>query len=410
MKASTPTLNSNRLKRMVEISRILNSTTNLDDLLTYIIREAADLTDSESASILLLDPHTRELHFKAASDGMAPAMVDTAVPLDSSIAGAVLQSNQPLTIEDVSKDNRWNQSIDQAINFKTRNMLAVPMHDVDRPVGVLEAVNKKVGTFTPEDLETLATLADLAGVAVEKARLIEELQEAYEELNELDQLKTDFIALASHELRTPLAIILGYVSFLRDEASPEMANQLNSVLKAAVRLRSLIQDMLNFQYADVGETRLNLEHIDLVQLVREITKARDDTADAKNQTIAIQLPRYHIPVHVDTGMMEVILTNLISNAVKFTPEDGSIEILVEQRNSEAWLYVKDNGIGIPSDKLERIFKRFYQVEDHMRRRYEGMGLGLAIAKELVELQNGRIWAENQQPAGSIFTVALPLAP
>ena len=253
---STATLISHsKLARMVEISRVLNSKSDIDDLLTYIIREAASLTESEAASILLLDRKTRQLRFKAASQ-MQPEMIDMPVPLNNSIAGAIITTNRPLIIDDVGKDPRWNPDVSQAIEFRTRSILGVPMHDMERPVGVLEALNKQEGNFTYEDVETLAILADLAGVAVERARLIEELRRANTELNELDQTKSSFIALASHELRTPLSVILGYVSFLRDEATSETAEQLDYVMTAAVRLRSLIQDMLNFQYTAAGENKL----------------------------------------------------------------------------------------------------------------------------------------------------------
>lgn len=397
-----------KLARLVDISRELNSKTNVTDLLTHIIQEAAALTQAEAASILLLDPRTRQLHFKAASSVMSPGMADTPVPLDNSIAGAVLQANKPMIIADVSRDSRWNRNIDRAINFHTNSILGVPMHDVERPVGVLEALNKQNGEFTAEDVELLSILADIAGVAVERARLIEELRQAYAELNELDQLKTNFIALASHELRTPLSIILGYVSFLREEAGSNMAQQMDSVLQAAVRLRSLIQDMLNFQYADAGEMALELTTVDFVELVRDMAADRDETAVAKQQTITIDLPSEQLWVTVDPSVMEVVVNNLLDNAIKFTPEGGQIHIRVREHGPEVWLAVEDNGVGVPQDKLERIFKRFYQVEHPLRRRFEGMGLGLALAKELVELHNGRIWVESDEAKGSTFFVALPL--
>jgi signal transduction histidine kinase len=404
-----PNVDAARLARMVEVSRELSSTTDLDTLLKLIISEAAALTNAEAASILLLDRHTRELRFKATSGDMSSEMADTPVPLNNSIAGAVLQSNEPMIIHDVSRDPRWHSQVDQAINFRTGSILGVPMHDEARPVGVLESINKQDGPFTDEDVNILGILADLAGVAVERARLIEELRRANQQLAELDRLKSDFIALASHELRTPLSIILGYVSFLRDEAGPEMAKQLDSVLRAAVRLRSLMQDMFNLKYVDAGEAALNAAHFDMVDLVRDLIAQRDETAFAKQQTVNLQLPTDHLPVVVDRGMIEVVITNLVNNAIKFTPEGGRIDVTLEQRDREVWLCVSDTGIGIPEDQLERIFNRFYQVEPHLRRHYEGMGLGLAIAKELVELHQGRIWAKSRLGEGSHFFVALPLS-
>lgn len=395
------------LARMVEISRVLNSTTSLDELLKHIISEAADLTQTEAASILLLDPRTRQLNFKASSNDIPPQMADMPVSLDNSIAGAILLSNRPLLVPDVSKDHRWNKTVDKAIDFQTRAILGVPMRNVDQePVGVLEAINKLDGSgFSKQDVETLSILADIAGVAVEKARLFEELQQANAELSELDQLKTDFIAIASHELRTPLSVILGYVSFLREEASPAMADQFDSVLQAAVHLRSLIQDMLNLRYVDAGDAALELEDVDIVGIVREMEVEKDETAVAKNQLIQINLPDRPLIVAADRSMIQVIIDNLLSNAIKFTPQGGQIDIALQRQGQEVWFTIQDTGIGIPGDQLDRIFKRFYQVENPLRRHHEGMGLGLSIAKELVELHNGRIWAETLSQ-GSKFTLAL----
>jgi signal transduction histidine kinase len=394
---------------MVEIGRVLNSANNLDQLLTYIIREAANLTNTEAASILLLDPHTRDLFIVASSNEISAQMAATPVPLNGSIAGAIIQANKPMFIPDVSQDPRWNQNVDKAIDFHTKAILGVPMRDVERrPVGVLEAINKKSGNFTRQDAEMLTILADIAGVAVERARMDEDLRQAYAELNDLDQLKTDFISIASHELRTPLTVILGYLSFLRESSSPEMMGQFDTVLNAAVHLRTLIQDMLNFQYVDAGRESLNLERLDVVALVRGLTAQTDETAVAKQQTVTTNLP--DIPIHImaDSSVIEVVLNNLFDNAIKFTPQAGHIEINIENRDKEVWVMVSDDGLGVPADQIERIFKRFYQVEDPLDRHHEGMGLGLAIVKELVELHQGRVWVESGAKQGSTFFVALPV--
>ncbi len=403
-------LGTERLGRMVEISRVLNSATNLDRLLTYIIKEAAELTKTEATSILLLDPHSRQLYFVASSNEITPKMASTPVPIDGSIAGAVLQTNKPLFIPDVSADPRWNQKVDDTIDFKTKEILGVPMRNVERqPIGVLEAINKISGEFSRQDAETLTILAELAGVAIEKARLFERLEQANKDLNELDQIKSNFISIASHELRTPLSVILGYVSFLREDADSNTASQLDNVLQAATHLRNLIQDMLNLRYVDAGQTAINLKTIDLVDLVREMAVDKDETASAKQQLITIDLPPTKLPVLVDQEMLEVVIGNLLSNAIKFTPEGGQIDIHLEQYEDEVWCCVRDTGIGISEEDLGRVFNRFYQVESPLSRRFEGIGLGLTLAKELVELNNGRLWAESPGlNKGSTFYVALPL--
>ncbi len=406
-----PKLDAAHLNRMVEISRVLNSTTNLDNLLSRIINEAATLTNAEAASILLLDPKTRLLQFKASSNYIPPEMANMPVSIDKSIAGAILTSNRPMYIKDVSKDPRWNKHVDKMIKFQTRQILGVPMHNVNgEPVGVLESLNKNgTGDFTVSDLETITILADIAGVAIEKARLFEELEQANKELNELDEVKTNFIAIASHELRTPLGVILGYISYLREEADPSMMEQFDNVLDAAVHLRGLIQDMLNLRYVDAGTASLQRRTVDFVEIVKGLEIMADETAVAKEQNITIQLPDTPLIVDVDPDVLEVVIGNLVNNAIKFTPQGGNIDITLFAQGYEAWFSIKDTGIGIPEDQLDRIFKRFYQIENPLRRQHEGMGLGLSIAKELIDLHNGRIWAESNNQQGSKFIVALKIA-
>ncbi|PID86951.1 MAG: hypothetical protein CSB13_01810 [Chloroflexi bacterium] len=402
------TVNTETLTQLVEIGRVLNSATSVDRLLHYIINQAADLTNAEAASILLFDPQTRQLHFKTSSNKGHHEMANIPVPLDNSIAGAILTENRPMLISDVRQDPRWNPDVSETIKFETRSILGVPMHAVGhKPIGVLEALNKQNGRFSREDAKTLVILADIAGVAIERARMAEELQQAYQELNELDQLKTDFIAVASHELRTPLSIILGYVSFLREEASDNTASQLDSVMDAAVHLRDLIQAMLNLRYVDAGETKLDLKVIDLVDCCQEIAANFHETAVAKQQTIHLQLPQSPTHAQIDKNALEVSINNLMNNAIRFTPEHGEIIINLSTQGHEVWLSISDNGIGIPEDKRERIFNRFYQLESTMVREHGGLGIGLSIAKDLVEMQNGRIWAESVEGKGSTFTIALP---
>ena len=403
-------LDHTRFTRLVEASRVLNSTGELHELLSFIIGEAAALTGARAASVLLLDPHTRELHFRATSDKAHLGILDVPVPLKNSVAGDIFRNDRPLIVEDAGNDPRWNPMADETVGFRTDSILGVPMHDINgQPTGVLEALNKRDGAFDERDMETLSTLADLAGVAVARARLVAELRQANRQLSELDQLKSKFIAIASHELRTPLSVILAFVSSLREQAdNPRTAAKLDHVLDAAVRLRSLIQDMLNLQYVDTGESRLNLEIFDLTQVVASVLEGRRDTAEAKKQQVKVRKPQDPMIVRGDRGAMDVVIGNLLNNAIKFTPEGGKIRVAIEEHGDEVWLRVRDSGIGIPSEKLDLIFNRFYQVEPHLRRSHEGLGLGLAVARDLLEAQYGRIWARSNPGGGSEFFVALPL--
>jgi signal transduction histidine kinase len=236
------------------------------------------------------------------------------------------------------------------------------------------------------------------------------LQRAYDELAELDRLKSDFVSIASHELRTPLAVILGYASFLREEFSGEAGEQVGIVLQSAMRLRSIIDDMVNLRHVDTGEAQLDREIFSMTELINEVSGEFSQFAKAKQQTLSVDLPDDPLKIDADRQKVYLSIANLLSNAIKFTPSKGRVQVSARRKGEEIWVVVMDTGVGIPQRDYERIFNRFYQVEPSLTRRYEGMGLGLSIAKSMVELHGGRIWVESIVGKGSRFTIVLPISP
>jgi signal transduction histidine kinase len=359
---------------------------------------------------MLVDKNTGELRFEAVSGSKREEIKHVTVPLEGSIAGWIVREGKPLLIADVRQDPRFYTQVDEAIDFETRSILGVPLQVRGQVIGVLEALNKTGdGIFTQDDIHTLSTLAAHATIAIENARLVTETQKAYEDLSELDQLKSEFVAIVSHELQTPLTVILGYASFLKKEATGTAGEQLDAVLSSALRLRSLINDMVNLRHIETGEAELELERLSLNKLTTAITTEFASLAEAKKQNVGIKLAPQSPMVDADRQKLRLVLANLLSNAIKFTPDGGRIRVEVETKGNEAWVSVRDTGIGIPPREQERIFDRFYQVEPSLTRHFEGMGLGMSIAKGMVELHGGRIWVESVVGMGSSFTFALPLA-
>lgn len=397
-----------RLERILEISRELTSTISLEPLLHQIVEVAAELSGSQAASILLLDAHTGELRFRAANDDPAGQLRDIPVPVETSIAGAVLVSGKPAIVSDTRADPRHCEVVRQRTGFETRSLLAVPLQIKDRRIGVLEAINKQAGgTFDQEDVEILTTLAAQAAVAIENAQLVGALRETYERLAELDRLKSNVIAIASHELRTPLGLILGYATLLQEQLGEAAKPQLDAVSRAALRLKYIIETMLNMRYLETGQMELSPTHFDLRAEVQEACNDYRTIAQAKELALETDLPDVETPTQADREKMRIVLDNLISNAVKFTPPGGQVRVTAHRRDNKVELTVTDTGIGIAPQEVERIFDRFYQVEDHLTRRHEGMGLGLSTVKGLVELHGGRVWAESVPGRGSRFVVILP---
>lgn len=398
-----------RLARLVEVSVTLNSTLDLPRLLQFIIDTAAELLGSEAASILLVDENTNELKFWAAHGSDQAELARIPVPMDSSIAGTVFRENRSLIINEVERDPRHFREVSRKINFHTRSLVGVPMRIKDEVTGVLEALNKHAGDFNEEDAAILSIIASQAAVAINNARLLDALQKAYEELGKVDKIKSDFIAIASHELRTPLGVVLGYATFMKDEARGELSRLADAVLSAAMQMRSVVEDMTNMNLLHVGSTELLREQVPVGYLVKSARQQVAEMAAAKEQAITLNIPRRPLLVNVDPPKMMLAVTNLLNNAIKFTPARGRIVVQVQQRGSEVWIRVQDNGIGIPASEVETIFDEFYQVASHMTRRHGGLGMGLAIVRGLVTVHQGRVWAQSRgENQGATFTIALPL--
>jgi signal transduction histidine kinase len=397
-----------QLTRLVDISVTLNSTLDPDQLLRFIIQRAAELLECEAASILLYDDKRGELFFMTAIGSDPEKLARIPVPIEGSIAGTIFRENRCLVINDVEHEPRHYAQVGAQVDFHPRNLLGVPMRIQERVTGVLEALNKHSGEFTQDDVGILSVIASQAAVAIHNARLVQALQNAYDELSRVDKIKSDFMAIASHELRTPLGVILGYASFLKDEAQGELSDHAERVLSSALKLRALVEDMTNMNLLQMGSIKLNLQVVPIQQVLRQACDEISETASAKSQKLITHLPEKPVVVRVDPEKLELVFVNLLNNAVRFTPDGGQILICMVSQHSEVRVEVQDTGVGIPPHELENIFKEFYQVEDHMIRRYSGLGLGLAIARGLIESQGGRIWAESEgRGKGATFKVVLP---
>ncbi len=397
-----------QLARLVEISVTLNSTLDIDRLLQYIIETATDILACEAASILLYDESSGRLFFAAATGSNPEELARIPVPIDKSIAGKIFTSQKPQIINDMSNNPQHYNQVGKQVKFVTRSLLGVPMFIRNQPIGVLEALNKREGEFDEHNMRLLSIIASHAGVAIANARLISALQRAIRELEQANRLKSDFIAIASHELRTPLGVILGYASFLKEEAQGELSEHAEMVLNSALRLRTLVEDMTNLNMLQKGQVNLNPERISIQKIITEVYQEAQSAAQARSQVIQMHLPGEEIIAHLDHNKIALVLTNLLNNAIRFTPDHGQIDISLSATARKIGIEVRDTGPGIPPDQLDAIFAEFYQTENHLTRQHGGMGMGLSIARGIVEKHGGRIWAENRKDrSGAVFKIILP---
>ncbi len=246
-----------QLLRLVELSVTLNSTLDLDELLQLITETATDLLNCEAASILLYDQKNPRLYFAAATGSDPAELAKIPVPMEGSIAGTIFRTNQPMIQNHVEQDPRHYANVSDQVKFKTRTLLGVPMPIKDRVVGVLEAINKNNdGEFNQSDVAILSVTAAHAAIAINNARLLQQTKQALEKVTETNSIKSHFLALASHELRTPLGIIIGYASFLQDEAKGELSDHANQVLNAAAQMRSILDQMNNLTLLQADEMEM----------------------------------------------------------------------------------------------------------------------------------------------------------
>ena len=397
-----------KVSQLVEISAILNSTLKPDILLQNILDTAADLLECSDVSVLLYDEREKELRFAAATSIHKEKLEQIPVPLDNSLAGTIFTENRHLVINSTRDDPRHYNEVGEEVGYQVDSLLGVPMRIKDRVTGVIEALNKKEGEFTDFDVSLLLVVASQAAISIHNAQLIQALQKANIELSQADKLKRDLMSVASHELRTPLGNILGYATLLHEDAADENKPLAESILKASSKLRAVLDDIANMNLLYTGEADLDLTD---TTLERVIDYAREEvrlTVDKEDHTVDYQVPEKPIPLHIDLPKMSVVFVDLLLNAIRFTPVEGKIQLTVDDRKEEVLVSIVDTGRGIKKENLDKIFEVFFQEDDHMTRRYGGLGLGLSIARELVRLHGGRIWAESEgMGKGASLHVVLP---
>ena len=399
---------THRLQSLLEVCRNLSANLEPDDLLHSIIEGASELTHSENSSILAFDKETNSLRFIAAPWYQLDQLKSVSVPLDNSVAGQVFSTAEPMALNHATEDTRIFRVVDRELNSTTRSLLAVPMIYRGKTIGVLESINKSADAdYSEEDVTILETLAAQAAIAVENQRLLDESRLSYQKVMEVDRMKSDFIAIASHELRTPLGVIIGHASLMEEAANAEDKKELTTIVNAALQLREIIEQFANIERLEIGLSQLRRARVIILPLIQEVRSAFQDMADDKKINLTVETPQKSLAVEGDAGKIMIVLSNLFKNALTFTNPGGQVRVKADQVPGFVKVTVMDNGIGIPAEEQEKIFERFYQVEKHLTRKHGGMGLGLSIAKDLVEMHGGKIWVESIEGKGSRFIFILP---
>ena len=258
---------------------------------------------------------------------------------------------------------------------------------------------------------TTQDITDRKRVDEERKQLLDIERAARLEAERTSRMKDEFLATLSHELRTPLNAILGWTQLLkRDQQNPEMLSDAISVIERNVRVQTqLIEDLLDMSRIISGKVRLDFQRVELSELINAAMEGVKPTAETKGVRLEKVIDRFAGPVSGDPGRLQQVLWNLLTNAIKFTPKGGKVRVLTEVMESHVEISVADTGEGISPDFLPHLFERFSQADGSAKRKHRGLGLGLSIVKNLVEMHGGTVRANSRgEGQGATFTIQLPL--
>lgn len=294
--------------------------------------------------------------------------------------------------------------------LRPKSSLAAPMSVMGRTVGTIEIQSYEAQAYRDEHVTAMRMAANLVAVAIENARLLKQESSARATAEESNRLKDEFLATVSHELRTPLTAILGWARMLQSETLNETmaANAIETIRRNAKAQSQIIDDILDVSRIITGKLAMELDPLELAPVIEAAADVIRPTAEAKGIRIETQLPSQPMVVAGDSNRLQQIIWNLLSNAVKFTPSGGRVLLQVREVDSQVEIKVSDDGQGISEEFLPFVFDRFRQADSTTTRQHGGLGLGLAIARHLVEIHGGTIRATSDgSNKGSTFVVMLP---
>ncbi len=318
----------------------------------------------------------------------------------------LLRTQMPVVISDLGECSPQTTGFDLPLRDPARSLLVVPLFADGKSIGSITLrEGKHPRQWLGEEIELAQAVAAQAAIAVQQSRLYQKTRSLAERLLELDKQKTEFFQNISHEFRTPLTLMLGPLESSVAAKQGLTYEQSAIALRNSRRLLRLVNQLLDLQRLDAGKMQPSFRPCDLVEFVSQIVESFRPYCEKKG----LQLMTHLKPcpqVYLDTEKFDKVLYNLLSNAMKFTPDGGTIHILVQPSGDNCLVQIKDTGIGIAPLQIPQLFERFRQAEGSENRSYEGSGLGLALVKELVEMHSGKIEVESVYGEGSSFSIQL----
>jgi len=414
-----------RLSAINQIANVINSSLEAGRLYESLVVEIKKLVDFDYAELALLKESghafvARQLwpEHGGEVDDREYSVVD-----DGICSAWVAQRRECLLVGDLSEDGA---AFAGQFPSETKSCVCIPLYATGRIIGTLNLGSNRASVFSKHDVEVLEQVAPHVAVAIRNAHLLENLQlsleevtrareklhEANEELKTLDEMKTNLLSNVSHELRTPLVAVMGYTDMIFNgkvgPVNEVQKDYLGISLRNIEKLVTLIENLLDFSRLHRGAETLVFGAFDLTECARLSMQIVQPVADGREIELILAAPQDPVLVEGDKGKMGQVFNNLLSNAVKFNQKGGTVTVEIRRADASVDVEVRDTGIGIPEEALDKVFTRFYQYDSSSTRKYGGTGIGLSIAQDIARLHGSRITATSEQGKGSTFRFSLPL--
>ena len=398
-----------------QVTSAFTSTLDFPVLLRLVMEQVGELMKVEAGSLLLRE-ETGELSFAVVLGEGRDLLQGLRIAAEEGIAGWVASTGEPLVLPDVRKHPLFSSRVDAMTGFVTRSMLCVPVKTADSVLGVIQLINRVDQTpFGEGDLALLSAIANHAATALENARLHDQLVQKNHQLLEVNNQKNKFLSQLSQEVRTPLTGILGYAELLQDKrVGPLTTRQqqyLQNIYGSAQHILKLANDLLQLAEVDAGRRTIFSDEFNPLIVMEEVGALMAPQATQQGIRFVVNGESGLPPIRGDLHQFRQILLNVVSNAIKFTPEGGEVIMSARLQNpGTVSVSVQDSGIGVRPEDRGRIFDPFGRGENAVTHRIPGVGLGLSLAKRLIELQGGEISLESEgENRGSTFTFTVPVA-
>jgi signal transduction histidine kinase/CHASE3 domain sensor protein len=401
-----------RAERLQAATEALSGALSRNEVATLIEEQAAAALGAQSGALAALEGD--RIRFVAVRDVSMVHVGDT-VSIDEHLPLCVaVRTGQPVIITHPQILQEQFPGIWPA--HSTDNVQAVaafPMENDGRVLGGLLIRFDHARPLAGVDRSLMSAMSRIAAEAFERARLFDAEREARAAAEAANRAKAAFLASMSHELRTPLQAALGFSQLIRSglygPVTDEQSEVLGRVERSQTHLAHLIDDILDFARLEAGRVRITLDAVPISDMFGDLAPIVEPQAAAKRVTLALDRPTDALTVTADKHRLQQILINLLTNAIKFTPEGGTIRVEASREDGHGVVRVCDTGVGIPADRLESIFEPFGQVDAELTRTVSGVGLGLAISRDLARMMGGDLTVSSTVGKGSTFAVSLPVA-